>query len=125
MKNEKPCLSSELALFHDEMRGVKKFSHDTIVHPRRPKKIAQQKQAVATIKNHEFHFSDEYEPQLNEDGPVRYARADVSKYVVKSLRRGDHPPEIELDLHGLTQQQAKRELAALIVTCIKKNIDCA
>ncbi|MGL5335577.1 MAG: endonuclease SmrB [Enterovibrio sp.] len=127
MKNEKPCSSSELALFHDEMRGVKKISHDTIVHPRRTKKIEKQKhkQIAATINNHEFHFSDEYEPQLNEEGPVRYARADVSKYVVKSLRRGDHAPEIVLDLHGLTQQQAKRELAALIVTCIKDNIDCA
>ena len=71
------------------------------------------------------HFSDEYEPFLSQEGPVRYNRSDVSAYEVKKLRRGDYIPDMMLDLHGLTQQQAKSELGALIEACRRQHIRCA
>ena len=40
------------------------------------------------------------------------------------MRRGDFSPEIILDLHGLTQQEAKNELAALINCCKKEGLYC-
>ncbi len=44
---------------------------------------------------------------------------------LKKLRRGDYSPELFLDLHGLTQQQAKQELGALIAACRREHVFCA
>ena len=62
---------------------------------------------------------------LSEDGPTRYARDDVSKYEVKRLRRGVYVPDVYLDMHGMTQQEAKRELGAMIAHCVKEGVSCA
>lgn len=64
-------------------------------------------------------------PHLTDEGPTRYARSDVSKYEVKRLRRGVYVPDVFLDMHGMTQQEAKRELGAMIAYCLKENVHCA
>ena len=56
---------------------------------------------------------------------MRYLRADVSHFELKKMRRGDYSPELFLDLHGLTQQQAKQELGALIAACRREHVFCA
>ena len=51
---------------------------------------------------------------LNEhDGVIKYLREGEDSHLLKQLRRGDFSPELFLDLHGLTREQAKMELAAL------------
>jgi len=72
----------------------------------------------------EFHFSDEYEPLLPNQGAMKYVREDVSSFESKSLRRGDYVPELILDLHGLNQQQTKREISALIQASHKQHVNC-
>lgn len=72
-----------------------------------------------------FYFSDEFQPNLSSDGPTRYVRPDVSHFELKQLRRGDYTPEMFLDLHGLTQLQAKQELGALIAACRREHLCCA
>ncbi len=55
---------------------------------------------------------------------MRYKRDDAQKYLLKQLRRGDFAPEIILDLHGLNQVEAKRELGGLIACCKKEGLYC-
>lgn len=57
------------------------------------------------------YFSDEFQPLLNADGPVKYVRPGVDHFEAKKLRRGDYSPELFLDLHGLTQLQVSRNWA--------------
>ena len=115
-----------ISLFRAEMKGVKPLKQDTFVAARPHKKKAQ-----ATIKEQceqqdtLFYFSDEYEPLLNEESAVKYLRENEDSHLLKQLRRGDFSPEIFLDLHGLTREQAKLELAALIQTCEKEHLYCA
>ena len=115
-----------ISLFRAEMKGVKPLKQDTFVAARPHKKKAQ-----ATIKEQReqqdtlFYFSDEYEPLLNEESAVKYLRENEDSHLLKQLRRGDVSPEIFLDLHGLTREQAKLELAALIQTCEKEHLYCA
>lgn len=115
-----------ISLFRAEMKGVKPLKQDTFVAARPHKKKAQ-----ATIKKQReqqdtlFYFSDEYEPLLNEESAVKYLRENEDSHLLKQLRRGDFSPEIFLDLHGLTREQAKLELAALIQTCEKEHLYCA
>ncbi|CAH0533990.1 Endonuclease MutS2 [Vibrio stylophorae] len=114
-------------LFSDAMKGVKKIAQDTIKHAptRKISNLATSKRQQSEQRNDAFYFSDEFEPHLSEDGPMRYARDDVSKYEVKRLRRGIYVPDIYLDMHGMTQLEAKRELAAMIAECRKEGIRCA
>ena len=115
-----------ISLFRAEMKGVKPLKQDTFVAARPHKK-----KALATIKEQReqqdtlFYFSDEYEPLLNEESAVKYLRENEDSHLLKQLRRGDFSPEIFLDLLGLTREQAKLELAALIQTCDKEHLYCA
>ncbi|EGE9777557.1 endonuclease SmrB [Salmonella enterica] len=90
--------------------------------PRMKKKtsLSEEDQADAS-----HYFSDEFQPLLNTEGPVKYVRKDVSHFELKKMRRGDYSPELFLDLHGLTQLQAKQELGALIAACRREHIFCA
>ncbi|TYK64939.1 endonuclease SmrB [Colwellia echini] len=72
----------------------------------------------------QFHFSDEFEPDLNKQGPMKYVREGVDSFEAKNLRRGHYRPDLILDLHGLDQHQAKKELAALLFACQKEHAQC-
>lgn len=117
----------ELSLFREAVQGSKKLQQDTIIHQPSKNFSEQQKQrkSLKEGKNEEFFFSDEFVPLLDEEGPVRYARDGVSKYEVKRLRRGVYVPDVFLDMHGMKQDEAKRELGAMLAYCLKENISCA
>jgi DNA-nicking Smr family endonuclease len=116
--------NDDFSLFSAEFSGIKKLTQDTIKLPPKNIKKKQIIQEKAAANFETDHFSDGFEPHLNEDGPVRYKRDDAQKYLLKQLRRGDFSPEIILDLHGLTQIEARRELGALISCCKKEGLYC-
>lgn len=118
--------NDDFALFQDAVKGTKKIEQNTFVPKTEPKKkvceVRAQKEHADTL----FYFSDEYEPLLTEENEkVRYRREDVDPYILKQLRRGDFHPELFLDLHGLTREQAKKELASLILACERERVYCA
>ncbi|KQA23248.1 hypothetical protein AAY55_11840 [Vibrio metoecus] len=125
-KNDKDNLDDDFSLFRDEVKGVKKLRQDTILHaPNRNPKQKEIRRTEREASDNDFYFSDEFMPHLSDEGPTRYARGDVSKYEVKRLRRGVYVPDVFLDMHGMTQQEAKRELGAMIAYCLKENVHCA
>lgn len=116
----------DFSLFHEAVKGTKKIAQDTFVPKYTPNRavneVREQQEQADTL----FYFSDEYEPLLHEiDEKVRYLREDTDPYILKQLRRGDFEPELFLDLHGLTREKAKKELASLILTCEREQIYCA
>lgn len=118
--------NDELTLFREAIKGTKKIKQDTFVPKAEPRKkineIRELKEKADTL----FYFSDEYEPLLTEENDkVKYRREDVDPYILKQLRRGDFHPELFLDLHGLTKEMAKKELASLILACEREGIYCA
>lgn len=116
----------EIALFRAEMKGVTPLKQDK-VRMEKSKKF-RQAEALRDLREQQdtlFYFSDEYEPLLEEGTSVKYLRANEDSYLLKQLRRGDFSPEIFLDLHGLTREQAKLELASLIRACEREQIFCA
>ncbi|SLM62301.1 MULTISPECIES: endonuclease SmrB [Dickeya] len=115
------------ALFRTSVSGASRLRQDTYVHrPVRhkagtlPPRRMLQEQVDAS-----FYFSDEFQPQLESDGPMRYMRPGANHYELKKLRRGDYSPELFLDLHGLTQLEAKQELGALLAACQREHVYCA
>ncbi len=112
-------------LFSDTIGKVKPMVVDTI-HPvkktSKPKSQLDNKKSTKAAA--QFHFSDEFEPNLNKQGPMKYLRDGVDSFEVKNLRRGYYSPDLILDLHGLDQHQAKQELAALLHACQKEHAQC-
>lgn len=116
----------DIALFRENIQGTEKFKQNTFFAPR--KVNTKKKSEVREIREKQdtlFYFSDEYEPLLDEESAVKYLRKTEDSYLLKQLRRGDFSPELFLDLHGLTREQAKRELAALLQACVDEHVYCA
>ncbi len=118
--------NDELALFREAIKGTKKIKQDTFVPKAEPRNKVNEIRELQEKADTLFYFSDEYEPLLTEENEkVRYRREDVDPYILKQLRRGDFHPELFLDLHGLTKEMAKKELASLILACEREGIYCA
>ncbi|MGP2424842.1 endonuclease SmrB [Yersinia sp. 2538 StPb PI] len=127
MKNKYHLTTDDLQLFKESIVGAKKLKQDTIVlhtPPKLGKRIAPEKLLQEQV-DASYYFSDEFQPQLDYDGPTRYVRPGVDHFEVKKLQRGDYSPDMFLDLHGLTQKQAKQELGALIAACKREHVHCA
>lgn len=126
MSNKNDDLDDDFSLFREAVQGIKKLPQDTIAQqPNRNTKQKETKRISREASDSEFYFSDEFVPLLSEEGPTRYARDDVSTYEVKRLRRGVYVPDVFLDMHGMTQLEAKRELGAMIAYCVKNEVHCA
>lgn len=102
MKKKTTLSEEDQALFRQLMAGTRQLKQDTIVHRPQRKKISE-----VPVKR------------------LIQEQADVSHFEAKKLRRGDYSPELFLDLHGLTQLQAKQELGALIAACRREHVFCA
>jgi DNA-nicking Smr family endonuclease len=127
MKKKPPLSVDDQNLFRDLMSGTKKLTQDTIVHRPARKKLQEVpvKRLLQEQVDASHYFSDEFQPRLATEGPTRYVRDGVSHFELKKIRRGDYSPELFLDLHGLTQLQAKQELGALIAACRREHVFCA
>ncbi|MDP5291234.1 endonuclease SmrB [Oceanimonas sp. CHS3-5] len=112
------------ALFMEAMNGVRKLKQDTISPHRAPVKVKATRAAERKDRAEAHPFSDLYEPWLDQEGPTRFRADDTSAFELKRLRRGDYVPELFLDLHGLTQEEAKQELSALLLAARRQNVNC-
>ena len=130
---KKPNNTDDKMLFQQAIGKVKPLKVDTIHFAKKvskPKSHSKLKNSIQNSLQHnnkalaEFHFSDEFEPNLNKQGPMKYVRVDVDSFEAKNLRRGFYSPDLILDLHGLDQQQAKQEVAALLYACQKEHAQC-
>lgn len=122
-------LPDDRQLFAEAVGQVKPLLNDTVrLIKNGHKSNTSQKNDQAYNKANkaiaQFHFSDEFEPNLNKQGPMKYVREGVDSFEVKNLRRGHYRPDLILDLHGLDQHQAKKELAALLFACQKEHAQC-
>lgn len=124
---KRPLNDEDTQLFRSAVAGTKTLRQDTYLHRpmRRALQVLPPRKALQEQVDASFYFSDEFQPQLDAEGPARYLRPGGSHYELKKLRRGDYSPELFLDLHGLTQQQAKQELGALLAACRREHVYCA
>lgn len=125
MKLKASLTTQEKNLFKEAVGKVKPIVQDKILRSNRStvtKKVIKEKES--NKQNAEFYFSDDFEPYLNQQGPVKYIREDVDTFEAKKLRRGSYSPDLILDLHGLDQQQAKLEISALLFACQKEHAHC-
>jgi DNA-nicking Smr family endonuclease len=129
MKSKDTLTHQEKDLFKQAIGKVKPIVQDKIVPIKKQLhnhslKAAKTKANAKNKQHAEFYFSDEFEPNLNQQGPMKYVRKDVDSFEAKNLRRGQYAPDLILDLHGLDQKTAKLEIAALLYACKKEHAKC-
>jgi len=129
MKNKDAATDNEKDLFMQSIGQVKPIVQDKVkpvkkVEQNKSLKVARAKANNKNKQDAEFYFSDQFEPNLNQLGPMKYVREDVDSFEAKNLRRGQYAPDLILDLHGLGQQAAKLEIAALLYACKKEHAKC-
>lgn len=116
----------DMQLFRDAIAGARPLAQDkiTLTTPRSKQKTAiktSESQSPASL----FYFSDQYEGYQFDGGTVSYAQPGEDPHLPKRLKRGEFNPGVVLDLHGLTQQAAKTELAGLLDYCQQEHLNCA
>lgn len=126
MKKKTTLSEEDQALFRQLMAGTRKIKQDTIVHRPQRKKISEVpvKRLIQEQADASHYFSDEFQPLLNTEGPVKYVRPDVSHFEAKKLRRGDYSPE----LFRFTRSDAATSqtgTGALIAACRREHVFCA
>ena len=131
LRQQSDGLNDDMSLFRDEFSDISPIKQDKIppqslsskekssLKEKNRQAAAQIKQAAAS-----FHFSDGFEAHFDENGPLKYVKPGSDSYEVKKLRRGEYPPELILDLHGLKRDDAKLEIAALIQAAQKQHFHC-
>ncbi|XBC37752.1 MAG: endonuclease SmrB [Buchnera aphidicola (Meitanaphis microgallis)] len=126
-KDNKLLFSEDLFVLYQESNRIRKMKQDTVFHSRRCKF----KQNMTFKKNifeqdaHCHYFSCNKSRIVINTDPVYYIRNNSYSNELKKLRIGAYIPDIILDLHGLTQYQAKKKLGELIYICYKEKLFCA
>ena len=115
----------EIALFREEMHGVKPLLDDRMEpYRKRRRPIPVQSQDNARrITEEALQFSTQtLEVETGEE--LHFSRPGVQHSLMKRLRKGMHTIQAELDLHGMTVAQARPELAAFLFHCRERGLRC-
>ncbi|MEH8019029.1 endonuclease SmrB [Rheinheimera muenzenbergensis] len=113
-------------LFRESITGAKPIAQDKIppvVAPRKQKRRTDV--SIKQLDENLFWFSDEFEGFVAQSSTLSWLQSGEDPHLPGRLRRGEFQPEVLLDLHGMTTQQAKTELAGLLAYCQKQQFNCA
>ena len=117
--------SHEQQLFRAAVAGVQPLNSDRLPPANTPpppiprQYLADERQVLQDM------LSDPEDPELLETGEeLFFARTGLQHGVLRKLRRGQYSIGAELDLHGLTVLDARRELGAFLQDCRQRHIRC-
>jgi DNA-nicking Smr family endonuclease len=116
----------EQALFREATRDVKPLKSAVRVAATAPKPRARARFARAdrqAVLAEILHGSPD-EPELDAADPALFSRPGVSATTLRKLRRGQYRVQAELDLHGLTQAQAKVQLRDFLNAALQRDARC-
>ena len=118
-----PISKDDRQAFAEATRDVKRLrSRNTVPRPQsRPKPQARFSRAENAAALEASLTDDDAAPAAEE---ISYRRPQLSERAFRDLRRGRFTIEAEIDLHGLTQHEAKSALHEFIDECIGQRLRC-
>jgi len=125
-KWKKTTLSSEdQALFQQSIKGTQRLHSDKVHHnppkprPRRLNHPNHDDEDTADLMSDHFNIAD-----VETSEALSFSRPGVSPLQMRKLRRGQIATAGQLDLHGMTIEQARTTLANYIHACFAEGIRC-
>lgn len=131
LKQSDPLPSADKDLFNQTVSDIVPIKQDKIppqsfssknISEGKRKNAANNKQIKQASAS--FVFSDGFEAYFNPEEKIKYVKPGSETQAIKRLARGDYVPEFLLDLHGLKQEEAKLEIAALLHAAQKQHANC-
>lgn len=113
----------ETSLFREAMRDVIPLAppNQAIHRPRPPRPISRATAETPVTKD---TLSDYISLEIPAGDEWSYLRPGLSRQIMRKLRRGYWKFQAELDMHGMTRDQARYALAAFLDECGKYRIRC-
>ncbi|SDY36406.1 Smr/MutS family protein [Nitrosomonas sp. Nm33] len=130
MKQDKKAFTSkktsneeEIALFREAMQDVIPLAPSKqVVHRQKPPQpIPRPAVETATSKD---TLSDHISLEIPEGDEWSYLRPGLSRQMLRKLRRGHWKIQAELDMHGMTRDEARYALVAFLDECGKYGVRC-
>jgi DNA-nicking Smr family endonuclease len=117
---EQPAIS-DADLFQQAVDGVIPIASSNRLPPTRPAiRIRQQSHSVTAPS-----ISDNWSDHGSGDvAPTSFLRTGINNMTLRKLRRGLWPIRDEIDLHGLTSDEARRMLADFLNHASRNNYHC-
>lgn len=112
-------------LFREAMRGVRPLPQEPRpANPRKAPARARFTRADRRAVLEESLTTAGGDPALAGGEELVFRRPGVSDRVLRKLRRGAYRVQTEIDLHGLTAVEAKRELRDFLAEALARNTRC-
>ncbi len=123
-KKSKHSNSDEGTLFRDAVGEVTPVRSRRIHHEKRAKPAkARFRRADETAVLHESLEDPQLRP-VESGEHLLFQRPQVSKQIMRKLRRGQYAIQEEIDLHGMTADEAKAALREFIHACGLEKLGC-
>jgi DNA-nicking Smr family endonuclease len=115
---EKP--EQETDLFRQALKGVTPLAPpDRITPTRKPRK------APVRAKTPAAEISDALSDHGAGDNAItEFLRPSLNRMTLRKLRRGEWPPQDEIDLHGLSTDEARKSLAGFLQAATLRKLRC-
>jgi len=126
MNGKSTCPPAEAELFRAAVAGARPLPDDGRIEPRQPRLHPIPRQRILDERRVRIDMLSDAVPWEDaETGEeLRYLRPGLSPQVLRRLRRGHWVIEGELDLHGLTRDEARLRLLEFLKACRKRDIRC-
>jgi DNA-nicking Smr family endonuclease len=125
-KARKNSNSEDTALFHEAVAGARPVKSKRLHlrgRPPRPEARFRRRDEAAVLQDSLSIRPEDLDLESGEE--IIYRQPTVRASVLRDLRRGRFPVKAEIDLHGLTSEQARRELGQFLDECVNDGIQCA
>jgi len=115
--NKKNKLSqADQSLFNEAMEDVKQLKQGNYAPPYKKRKKSQFNHSVDDTEYIDYSLSDAQDHHtVQSDEKVSFSTHGVQAKLLKKLRTGKIPIEAHLDLHGLTIDQARKQVGLFII----------
>lgn len=118
--------NDETSIFRQAVQGVEPLpATDKVVHSRKLPRPIIKRALHDRVSTSDSSFSNQNNlPEMEAGDEHSFLRSGVSRKTLKQLRRGQWKINAQLDLHGLTRDEALPELEEFLDTCNKRGFRC-
>lgn len=112
---------SDADLFQQAVDGVTPITSTNRITPARPASVSIRDSYTSPTPVPSDNWSDH---GISEVAPTTFLRGGLNAMTLRKLRRGLWPIEDDIDLHGLTSDEARIMLSQFLGHAIQKNYRC-